>query len=757
MPGIKGQPGTKPQSVSKPVPGAEAQDELDQFLADSAQSAPQMDTLDQFLGSSGSVPPQGQDFQVQEPSSFMGVNTDISGQFRDMPVRVLSNLAQDPASVKLTLEKRLGADNVKQKGDTFYFRQPGEKAFRRLDPTTFEVVNDLFSDFYRESIQTMGGVAGAAEGAAAGALATGPLAPVGAAGGAFVGGALGVAGTSAALDAAAERFGGVVRAEDKGAMQRTGEYLTEGLMFATGEKLAAGLASKWAARRARVEGLRKLEEVAPVDRLTEAVKTNLETLRDMNNLGLTTKIAGTNLEVPAHQLLPFNPQVQKVAQSVSGEKAFQQAQNEAASNFGEAALNLVETAGDLTKGRLQQVVSRGVPLTNEVSAKQVNGLFNSVRRAEGEVLGEFRKMAKATAKKSPLPAPKTAEVMQDIFKQIGVRMKDGELVFPKDDDLIQIVGSKDLVAGFKGDLNRLNKKLIKGGFNIDELLNESNFMGAKNETARRVGGIYKSAIGRLSSAIRSDSREGMALVLEPEDALQYGEKMKRFRSISESMDQLSNYLRDDIGMNTFAKGLVNKGKEGLANLRSAKEFLLQEDPQMYRNLIGQYMEELALKHRDPSKVAGYNAEAMRKELSGLGSEYLEELFPARGAMNKDLVLRSFDLSNQLEKSIIKGSDREVLDQAKSMVSTLSWFNRGVNATYALMKFGQKDNRLLKLLSREGVESFLAATPKKERGQMREVLNGILTLARRNGTLAAVDGSEPASAVRRMQEREQPGQ
>jgi hypothetical protein len=730
MAGIQNAPAPKPGSLKGPVANENLSDDAQAFLsAYEAPSAPPAGTQEMspdaqaFAQEQGLTPDQAPaqgDFPIQEPSSFMGINTDIAQQLKDVPLRVQANLAKDPASVKLTLEKRLGTGNVKQKDGKFFIKQPGDKAFRELDPSTFEVVNDLYSDFYREYIQTMGGVAGGVAGA--------PLGPMGIVAGA----GLGAAAATAAVDGAAESFGGVVPAEQKGVVQKTGEALMEGAAYTAGEGAGNFFAAKFAARRLRLDKIRKLEEVAPVDKLTEGVKSNLETLADLRNMGLN------NTTIPANQIIPGMPEAELAALSVAKEPAFIQAQKEATESIGQTVLDLTETAAGLTKkGRLNQVIREGVPLENAVNASEINGLFNSVRKAEGAVLGDFRKMAKDTAKKTPLPSPQTSQAVKDIFESVGVKMKEGKLVFPKEDDLIQIVGSKDLVAGFKGDLIRLNNKLMKGGLTIDDMLNESQFMGAKNETARRIGGVYKNAIGKVSSALRTDSREAMPMVLKPDDALLYAEKMKRFGSISKSMDQLEGYLRDDIGMNTFAKGLVNKGKEGLANLRSAKEFLLQEKPDLYENLIGQYMEELALKHRNPGKVSGFNAEGMRKELAGLGSEYLDELFPARGGVNKNLVLRSFDLAEQVENAAIKGSDKQLEEKLKQHFGGLSYWTRGLSAVQALTKFTAKNDRILKVISREGVESFLTQVPKKNKTAMRNILNEVLTQARRAGTLAAV--------------------
>lgn len=754
----------RPSSLGAPVPGKQAELDVNKMFEEAHGSPPvpatspapisaaQDANVDSMFNNA-----QGTDqnsFPVQEPSSTLGINTDLKQQLIDMPTRIAANIAGDPASVKLTLENKLGKENVRLKGKTLYFKQPGDKAFRELDPTTFEVINDLFSDFAKEYIQGIGGTIG---GIAAGASSGG----IGIAGGA----ALGVAGATAAVDAYGSATGvkkdqsqfstkeptNVTEQLARG-LENTGKDIAAGIEYEAANKIFKGLASKWAERRAKTEGLRKLEEIAPMDRLQESVKQNMETLQEMRQLGLTNKIPGTDVDIPAHQLLPYLPEVQKAANSVGAEKSFQQAQKEAAENFGAAALNLTEEASSIAKGKLSAAIQTGVPGAKGTSASEINGLFNSVRRQEGKVIGEFRDKVRSEMRGAPLPSPNTQKALGEILQNLGINPSNetGKLIFPKDESLMQILGtdSTAFVNGLKSDISRLYKNMDYGhginGLTIGDMLGESQILGAKNEGARRIGGLYKSTIGKLSSAMRTDSREAMAQVLSPDDAIEYAAKMKRFSSISQSMDQLDNFLRDDIGMNTFARGLVNKGKEGLANLKAAKEFMLQENPEMYRSLIGQYMEELALKHRNPKEVAGFNPAAMKKELLGLGGEYLDELFPARGPISKGLVLRSFDLADQVQRSIVNGSDSELIKDARKTVGSLSAWHRGVNATMGLMRFTSKNGRLLKLLSREGVESFLADTPKNNRDGMRQTLTGILNLARQNGTLAAINpgGSLP---------------
>lgn len=738
MASIKGQPAPKPTSLAPPVPTKEAELTAEEFLSD----IPELNA-DSFLADipeANGQPTTQPSLQSTTPTtemvdqgpSVMGVSTDLGQQVRDLPDRIAASIAGDPASVELTMKKRLGEENVRSKDGAIYIKKPGDKAFRKLDPGTFEIISDTIGDFYKEAIQGLGGAIGGAAGLASPAP-----------GGAIAGTALGVATASAGLDAYGKERLGVVKANQGTPLEETGKYLKEGAEYAMLDRIFKGLGDKWAARKQTIQGLKKLNEISPTDRLQESVKTNMQTLDELRNLGMTKRITGTNIDVPAHQLLPHDPKVLKIAESVSANQSFQNAQKEAAENFGNAAIDLMEEAADITKGKLKETIKTGVPSSKSLSAADVTGLFNKVRRAEGAVLGEFRqKVAKETGK-MPLPIQKTTQTISDIFNKLGVTVQGGAPVFPEDDALAQILGtdSKPFINGLKKDLSTLFNKAAKGGMTIDEVLGQSQILGAKNEGANRVGGLYKSMIGRLSSSMREDSRNLMGQLLSPEDAIEYSSKMKRFSSISKSMEQLDSYLRDDIGLNTFAKGLVNKGKEGLANLRAAKEFLTKEDPQMYKNLIGEFFEELALKNRDTSKIATFNPQGMRKELASLGGEYLDELFPKNGPISKSLVLRTFDLSDQLQKSIIKGTDDEVRKAAGKVATNLNAWNRGVNAASALMHFGSKNNRLLKLLSRDGVESFLSHVPQKERPALRETFNAILVLGRRAGTLATINNQD----------------
>lgn len=688
-----------------------------------------------------------EDFEVAESNTTLGVDTDLGQQIRDLPVRIQANLAESDEAKLATLQKTLGVANVRKKNGNIFYRRPGEKAFRELDPATFEVVNDLFSDFYRESIEGMFGAAGAVVGGGAGVAAgapTGPGALATGAAGATAGYGLGTALGSLTADAIGELFLGVQRPDRaeglEGALQRTGAALEKGA-FAS---LFKGFADKLLARKQSVEALKKLAETPKEQVLRESVKQNIKTLDDLRTLGYTKTIGDTGIEVPTHQLVPHLPKVQQLATSVADEKAFLQAQKIASENIHASVLDLVEEAADLSRGRLKETVRSGVPGVKSVSVEDINGLFNGVRRAEGALIEQFRNKASAeTVKRFALPAPNTQTALKGIFEQLGIRTdvsyQNAKLLFPDDDSLAQMLGtdSKAYINGLKKDLQKVFDLSTRagGGMKIDDLIGQSRLIGAKNEGARRVGGLYKKMIGQLSSALRADSREQMGKLLDPEDAAAYAHSMKRFQNVAQSMDQLSSLLDDNVGLNVFAKGLVNKGKNGLPNLRAAKQFLLQEDPQKYKAVVGEYFEELALKHRDPDRVGGFNASGMRKELAGLGSEYLDELFPQGVGANKSLVLRSFDLADQVEKSILRNSpDDKLVKEGQQILSKLGWAAGKINLISAMMSFGTKESRMLKLLSREGVESFIKDVPKAEKGRMRQTLNAVLEMARANGVL-----------------------
>ena len=89
MSAIKGQPAPKPSGTPSPVPGESGKLTADALLAefDLPQQSATADSLLSDEPEPVAAPAPEEPFQVQEPSSTMGINTDIKQQLADLLTR----------------------------------------------------------------------------------------------------------------------------------------------------------------------------------------------------------------------------------------------------------------------------------------------------------------------------------------------------------------------------------------------------------------------------------------------------------------------------------------------------------------------------------------------------------------------------------------------------------------------------------------------------------------------------------------------
>lgn len=773
----------QPGQVTNPVPGEQAEED---FFGDLVEQAPAQVNSPDLAGGEGTMvqemsqvqgdiraQSQGdtvfadlvptaegaptEDVQVEDEPGF------LDAQFPDRQLiesRLVAAIPKTVGEKQQALENFLGAKNVRKDADgEFLVKFKGKEKFQKLDPDTFELFNDMFTDNAREVLRGMGGTAGVA--------VQGPAAaePVSSA----VGFALGAAAGDLTADAISEQVLGVNRDTGRVGTSQSGDIgprigagiertleaiqtgLTDSLFKSVSEVAFKNIAKTIAARSARKATLKHAKEIPVHKVLNESVQDNLDTMDDLIRSGTLKPLPGTNTPLLAHQVLPGVQKVDKLASSVAGNQSFQNMQDQASKQMGDTLLDVVEGAADLTEGSLKKVVREGVKSDRTGLAAEAKNLLATSLRNEGKLIETFRKKAKSVASKAALPSPKVEAALLETFQDLGVQRRGGELIFPDDDTMAQLLGtdSKMIINGVKKDILRLSTSLAtKGGMTIDELIGESQLMGAKNKAAGRIGGIYKKVIGKLSSQIRADTRDVMPLVLDPADAAAYTQSMNKYSSFAQSRDQLRNLLKQDMGANTFSRLLLSKGKNGLAQLKSAKEFMLSEDPAVWNKVQGEFFEELALKHRqagDPSKIE-YNVKGMRKELASYGKEFLDEMFDAKSGLDTKTVLKTFDLAEQVRRTSIHGSDDQLKKVGKEAVQGLSSFiSAKVNAVWAIANFGGQNGRLLKLMSRDGVEEFLERVPKNKKGAMRQLLSDAIDYAGKQKMIQQVGGAVAAGA------------
>lgn len=754
----------KPGQIPSPIPGQQqAIDTVDEFAeftqplqaapAPVQEQAPSQGEFDQFSPTEGTLPTLGGE-QVQVEDTAAGELgsplQSLQAQAEDFTTRVATSIAGTPEAQKLTLENRLGPKNVKQlKDGSFLIRKEGEKKFRKLDPDTFEFLNDIFADEFKTILQGSGGTIGA-----------GLAAPT--IGGTAVGAGIGASIGGQVANAIGSLIG-VVRPEGAGgqAAQAT-EAAETGLTFATGEA-ALGRLGKFFKDRSAARALSKNRNISNEEILDQSSKQALETLEEMNQSGFKVKLpegsvpgVSGEISLPANSLIPHTPGVQATAKSLENEKAFQLVKKEAAEQYSNFVLQHVETAAGTGKGKLAEAVKTGLRDSDNTLANNIKGVLSQARAREGKVIGDFRKQVKGTAGKQPLPSEQTQQAMASIAEDLGIRGTVGQqgklgLQFPGDDQLIADLGfrSKAQLNTFKSQMNDIAEKLTKqGGLNIDDLLRLSKTVGNQAASAK---GFSKSVLGRLSSALRADTREGMATILEPAAAAEYNAAIGTFRKLAKNADDLKTIFKDDVGANTFVSGLLSKSKKSPEALKALKELVLKEDPKLWNNMVGEFLEEAAVLSRDtsPGKLSQFNAKTFEKKVFGIGKENLETLMGTDSGFSSKQLKKMLELGKRMDGLLDAGApDTVVANNAKNAIQAFAAFSRvaKINASAMFLRMFDKNARLAKMVTKRGVEDFLEKVPQAEKGRMRILFNKILAAGQRSGAIETVKRTAAAGAL-----------
>lgn len=178
-------------------------------------------------------------------------------------------------------------------------------------------------------------------------------------------------------------------------------------------------------------------------------------------------------------------------------------------------------------------------------------------------------------------------------------------------------------------------------------------------------------------------------------------------------------------------------------MRAAKEFLQDANPEAWQQVKAEFVEELFLKARTISETGDvtFKPEAVRKRIAqDFGREFMSELMGNEKDFGR--LMKAFDMSEQLRKTIMAGTDDELEKAARSAVQATSQFiSAKINTAWALMNFGLSNNRLLKLIDKRGIDEFLTGVPNKDVGRIRQVLSDAISYAKAEGKLAALSARE----------------
>lgn len=756
MAGIQGAPAPKPSQLNDPVPGQAEQSELDQFL--NSFDAPEMDTgsggaapvdaavpqqepseLDAFLGEQAAplMEPLSGEPEFQEVDTTLGVDLDIERQFKDHKFRIAAKIAENPEDTELTLQNMLGKDNVVRKEDIFYIKPPGEEKFRRLDPPTFQIMNDLFSDWYKEAAQIVGG--------AAGGVVTGgnPLGIVG-----------GVA-TATAGVRAMEPMLGVVRAEQDSTLKAITDDVSEGMMFAIGEK-AAKLAPKgYKALKTKIFGPSAKEAEAKAAEVT-ANKAD-EAMHEVAKVAEDLKAAGIDVTSDKMTLTPGQvlgdtiPEAEVLEKSLTTQKAVRQFFIAQGEKFNAAWQTL------------QQGITNVTGKSSDELFLSLKNITKAERELVGKTIGQFRDQASKAGGNKRLPMQRFQEAGTTLFKELGGRFRpDGTIMRPK---------VADIMARFKGIskedatamanqatviMRKLSRKNGPGQFTLNEM------QGMYNLATRQVDSSMGSEQGRvfakqfigIKNAIRDDWRDAMAKVLPEDQVGAYMKQVERFNSFASAQKTLSSLLKQPDMTSAALANKIFSPASSRKNIQAFKALVESENPGLFKELVGQKLDLIV---NSATKNGSIDFKALSNTIKSLDSKgVLSEMLPPKDKMILDKFLslaekvppikfKAGELPGSQKVGMIKWA-RNLFVTLMPGVSKLAKVSETEKVAARVLGNMDKDNVALKWLNGEGLEIVLKGIPAASRNKARVAMGRMVDEALKIGiqktsALEAIDTSK----------------
>lgn len=717
MAAIKGQPAPKPTQLSPPPAEAQAQ---------AAQvSAPQIDMFapptdeekalfapptPEELGAVGGDVPQGtgpapQDF-APEPG-FAQANVE---QFGNVVTRIQAGLAANDQEKLSFLKKKFGPENAVMKDGKIYFRKtPGEK-LKKLDPDTLELINDILPDFSREIVQEAATLPGEMLGALGGFLS--PV-PGGAAAGAYAGRIASVPVSNAAADKIAE-LAGVPQDEARNKYSEAAVGMAaEAVLPVVGSKLLKRLPGTAAYKSAKEAGER---EIVALSRQSQEVARAVEALKAE---GLAAKVDGRIVGLPGaeinlmgHQLHPDSPALLKSAAKAANDPRFINAERQLAEDWGDSLKNTLTEIG--------RAGNKG-PYRPEFLAERVTNAVADLRTAEGQAIGKYKVQAMANLKnqRQPLP-PEITRKAQDLMTELGfkIQAKGDSLSIKPPRDMRMLVGKLGLTSegearAVVNNVDELAQTLNKGATiaDIDRLRNS---LGSASDS------LFRTPAGARLGALSGDMRKFYRQTIErglPDDyeRAAFNSAMDDFGQHMTNIGVLKSALNEDASARAIVRSFFT-GKENLARVKAIKQL----SPESFSALKEEWINQMMIDYGSRETRTGFKSGALLDALDKkYGKEFLKEVLNDGPGPNLETVRNIAKVTERIEL-MSRGVSADKMSEAQKKAIADAGIGLIANIKFKVMNgvtglfsnFGRKDSALMDILSRDGIDKYVANYPGK---------------------------------------------
>lgn len=402
--------------------------------------------------------------------------------------------------------------------------------------------------------------------------------------------------------------------------------------------------------------------------------------------------------------------------------------------------NFVETQGENIQGAYDSLAGTVAGLAGKNKNLGEDFVLSAadIRKAEGRLIGDYRKLARE-AGKVPQPATRTTEQVNNLITQFGgnveVKPKAGtrgnwltgesatagkgvdvHIKLPSSQDIMRqypgmTEGQANLLRGELGTLaGQLNSG--QGKIRIDDLEVAYNRINKaiQNGMNSANGKSYAVALMDLRNSMRDDWVDGIGNVIPQSAKSDYVQSVRRYREIMQATDNLGRVLdSSDISKDALVKQMFESPK-AWQNIKGAKTLIEETNPELWTNLAGEYFNRVIRTNTDEFGTTNYKA--VSKQWSKLDPRVQEELAKTVG-----FTVEGIDALNRLGTKyqnstfdyLMKESEQGAIKRTVK-TAIAGWLGGGAaQATAAVnnMKGVGKDGALIRWLQADGNMSQIA--------------------------------------------------
>jgi hypothetical protein len=581
------------------------------------------------------VTPQEQPIQMEAEPSFAQANLTrqgIANQAIDAFQRFkYAFTTSDKEAVKTLKDSGAYQDVRKNSEGDILIQRKGAKKYEKFDKSTFELVGDLLdqSRVAVEGAAELGGrVAGAVGGAITGA-ATGL--GVGAVPGAAIGQAVGggVAATAAqnATDLFAQYALGIERDGDRSRLAESATTFGLSTLF-TG--LGAKIAAKAASSTAKKEAFAVTKDFVQT-KIDEAA----EAIQEIKTAGIMKQGDEFFLD-PAQTAGQIVPEFARGAKDLASDRSFQAFRLKQGKVLQDAYDTVAQSIGN----------SVGRPGRSQNFSLDVNDL----KKFEGETIGKFREAALASSKGSPQVLPKFQEALSKASGSLGVPPGSslGDYVKAAQASLPELPPSQaaayaktlhsfdSLVARNKGalPLGTIDKEYQNLTGQINRLM--------KSQNGRDLGGLFID----LKNGLRDDWTTAIGNNTSGATKSAYQEALGTYSATMTNIKDLGSLIKqDNVSLDALSQAIFKPGMKA-DQVKAVKTLAQSSDPQMWRDITGEYMNSLKAKHSSGDSI---DWTKVQKSLGSLSSDVQKEILEGSG-----YTMKTFDALSKVDLAFKAG-------------------------------------------------------------------------------------------------------